>query len=131
MFPPLERDLGGALATPGTLDQLGQTAVAVGSDDEIHLRDTLEQLGAKTLRHASHDTQHISRALVAFQLPHASQDPLLRVIAHGTGIHEQHVRLGGIGGAHVARTAQDTEHQLGIRDVHLAAVGLDVNAAHR
>ncbi len=131
VFPPLERDVGPALPVAGARDQLGQAAVAVWSDDEIDLRHTLEQFGAETLRHASHDAQHITGALVAFQLPHASENTLLRMIAHRTGIHEQHVRLGGVFRAHVALTAQDTEHQLGIRDIHLAAVGLDVNAAHR
>ncbi len=131
MFPSFELDVRRALATPGLRNQLGQATITVRADHQIDLRHTLEQFGAETLRHTAHHTQHVTWALVAFQLSHASQNPLLRVIAHRTGVHEQYVRLGGIVRAHVALTAQDAEHQLGVRDVHLAAVGLDVNAAHR
>jgi len=130
MFPSPELDIGAALAGPGLRDQLRQAAIAIGSDHEIDLGNSLEQFGAETLGHAAHHTQHIAGTLVAFQLTHASQHPLLRVIAHGAGIDEQHIGVGRIFRTHVARTAQDAEHQLGIRDVHLAAVGLDVNAAH-
>ncbi len=131
MLPAFERDIGRALAVPGARDQLREAAIAVGPDDEIDLWHTLEQLGPEPLRHASHDAQHIAGPLVALQLSHPPQHPLLRVIADRAGVHEQHVRLGRIGGAHVSFTPQDAEHQLGVGDVHLAAVGLDVDAPHR
>jgi len=68
---------------------------------------------------------------VALQLADARQHPLLRVVAHRAGVHEHHVRLARVAGADVALPLEDAEHQLGIRDVHLAAVGLDVDTRHR
>ncbi len=131
MFPAFELDIGGTGAALRLSDQLRQTAIAIGADDEIHLRHLLQQLGAKTLRHAADHTEDVTGPLVALELAHPSQDALLGVIAHGAGVDEQHVRLDRIIGAHVARPSQDPEHQLGIRDVHLTAVCLDVDAAHR
>src|SRR5207244_12370356 len=63
VLPPLEGDIGGALAGSGLRDQLGQAAVAVGPDDEVDLRDTLEQFRTEPLRHASYDAQHVTGAL--------------------------------------------------------------------
>ena len=131
MLPSLERDIGGTFAALCLRDQLGQAAVAIGADDEIDLRDAFEKLGAETLCHTADDAKHVARTFVALELAHPSQHALLRVIAHGTGVDQHDVRHGRIVGARVARTLQDSEHQLGVRDVHLAAVGLDVNAGHR
>jgi len=131
VLPAFELDIGGARAAPGLRDQLGKTAIAIGTDDEIHLRHLLQQFGTKALRHTTDYAQHVAGPLVALQLTHPSQHALLGVIPHRAGVDEQHVRLGRIIGAHVARPSQDSEHQLGIRDVHLAAVRLDVDATHR
>jgi hypothetical protein len=62
------------------------------------------------------------------QLAHAADHPLLGVLTHRAGVHQHDVGLGRIVGASVARAAEDTEHQLGVGHVHLAAVGLDIDA---
>ena len=68
--------------------------------------------------------------LVALQLAHAADDPLLGVVAHRAGVDQHHVGLGRIVRAHVALAPEDAEHELGVGDVHLAAVGFDVDAFH-
>jgi len=130
VLPALELDLGGALAPARPGDQLGQPAVAVGPDDQVHLRHTREQPLPEALRHAADHAEHVARSLVLLQLAEAREHALLGVIAHRAGVHEQHVRLGGVVGADIPLPTQDAEHQLGVRDVHLAAVGLDVDARH-
>src|SRR2546425_7891892 len=40
-------------------------------------------------------------------------------------------RLARVGRTDVTLPREDAEHQLGIRDVHLTAVGLDIDARHR
>jgi len=114
VLPALERDVSRTLAGARVRDQLGKPAVAIRTDDEVDLRDPLQQFGTEPLCHASHHAKYVAGTLVAFQLAHPSQDPLLRVIAHRARVHEQHVRLGGIVRAHVPGTGQDAEHQLGV-----------------
>ncbi len=130
MFPGPKLDVGGAVAGPGPCDQLGKTAVAVGADHEIHLRHALEQSGTEALRHAAHHSQHVSRPLVALELAEPAEHALLRVVPHGARIHEHHLGRVRIVGADVPLPSQHPEHQLGVGDVHLAAVGLDVDAWH-
>ena len=131
MLPALECDVGSALAIAGPRDQLGETAVAVGSDHEVHLRHALEQRGTEPLRHAADHAEHVTGALVALQLPQPTEDTLLRVIPHSARIDEHHVRIDRIVRAYVALAPQNSQHQLGVGDVHLAAVGLDIDARHQ
>jgi len=131
VLPFLERDFGGPLTVARASDQLRQATVAIRPDDEVHLRNALEQLGTEPLGHAADDAEHVAWPLVALQLAHAAEYALLGVVPDGAGVHEQHIGQGGIVRAHVSLASQDAEHQLGIRDVHLAAVGLDVDARHR
>ena len=130
MLPLLELDLGGTLTIARARDELGQRPVAVWTDHEVHLRHAGQEFWSQTLCHAAHDPHHVTRPFVALQLTHATEDSLLGVIAHGARVDQQHVRDGRIVGPHVSITSQDAEHQLGIRDVHLTAVGLDVDAPH-
>ena len=114
----------------GEADELGQVAVRVRADDQVDLGDALEQHGAEPLRHAADHAEHVAGPLVALQLAHAADHPLLGVVPHGAGVDQHDVGVGRIVGAHVALAAQDAEHELGVRHVHLAAVGLDVDALH-
>ncbi len=58
-------------------------------------------------------------ALVALQLADAAEDPLLGVVAHRTGVDEDHVGL--VGGRHRDHplAPQDAGHELGVGHVHL------------
>ena len=130
VLPRLELDRGSAFAPAGPGDELGQPAVAIGPDDQVHLRHASEQPLPEALRHAADHAEHVARSLVLLQLAEAREHALLGVIAHGAGVHKQHVCLRGVVGADIPLPTQDAEHQLGVRHVHLAAVGLDVDARH-
>src|SRR5882724_8223794 len=60
----------------------------------------------------------------------ATDDALLGVVAHGTGIHEDDVRSLGVFRMDVAGSRELPEHQLGVRDIHLAAVRFEVDGRH-
>ena len=64
------------------------------------------------------------------QLAHAADDPLLGVVPHRAGVDQHDIGLGRIVRAHVAFAPEHAEHELGVGHVHLAAVGLDVDALH-
>jgi len=133
MLPGAELDVGRAGSRapgPGPGDQLGKTAIAVGTDDEIDLRNALEQLGPEPLRHAADHAQHVTGTLVALELAHAPEHPLLGVVAHRAGVHQQDVGLRGVVGTDVPLAAEHAEDELGVGDVHLAAVRFDVDAWH-
>ncbi len=130
VLPVAKLDVGGTLAVARPVDQLRQVAIGVRPDDQVDLRDALEQDGAEPLGHAADHAEHVPGALVALQLAHAPDDPLFGVVPHRAGVHQHHIGLGRMVRAHVALAPEDAEHELGVRDVHLAAVGFDVDAFH-
>ena len=130
MLPLLEPHVGPALPLPRPGDQLGEAAVAVGADDEVHLGHLLEQGRTQALGHAPHHAQHAPRPLEPLQDAQAPEHALLGVVPHGAGVHEHHVRVRRVVGAHVPLWAEQSQHELGVGHVHLAAVGLDVDARH-
>jgi len=67
---------------------------------------------------------------VARQLGQPPEHARLGVLADRTGVEEDHV--GGLGRvrALIAVGGQMTEHELRVGQVHLAAIGLDVDARH-
>ncbi len=94
------------------------------------LGDLLEEYRPQSLGHAADDAEDRSGTLVTLELPHPADDPLLGVVADGAGIDQHHVGPLGPLGRDVAVPRQHAEHQLGVRDVHLAAVGLDPDTLH-
>ena len=128
MLPGAEFRVGETFPATRVAEELRQVPVGIGAHHEVHAGDLLEQDGTEALRHAAHHAEHIARALEAHQLTDPSDDTLLRVVTHGARVHEHDVRLIGIRGALVALPPEDPEHEFGVRDVHLAAVGLDVDA---
>jgi hypothetical protein len=130
VLPGAELGIGAALARTRHPDQVGEVAVGVRAHHQVHPRHPLEQRGAEALGHAADHAQDVARALVALQLAHSADHPLLGVVAHGTGVHQHDVGVGRIVGARVARAVEESEHQLRVRDVHLAAVGFDVDPFH-
>ena len=64
--------------------------------------------------------------------PTRPDHPLFRIVPDRAGVHEHHVGVIGRVDALVAFAREHAEHELGVGDVHLAAVGLDVDAlGHR
>src|SRR5437764_41545 len=113
-------------------EQLGEAAIAVGPDQQVDVRGALAQALAEVLRHAArYPEPHVGAApLVARELAEPADDALLGVLADGAGVQEDHVGPIGAGGLPVAVRREMAEHQLGVGDVHLAAVGLDVDGRH-
>ena len=116
----------------GVAEQLGQAAIGVGADDEVDERQLRHERVAQVLRHAAGQTElHVGAPrLVARQVAEAADDALLGVLADGAGVEQNDVGARRIVGALVAVPAEVAEQQLGVRQIHLAAVGLDVDAAH-
>ena len=56
---------------------------------------------------------------------------LLGLLAHGAGVDQDEIGAGRIVGARVPAAIEQPQHQVGVRDIHLAAVGFDVNRGHR
>ena len=88
------------------------------------------QPALQVLRHAPRHPQNHARAaeLVVAQLAQPAVYPLLGVLPDRAGVHENHVGVGRTLHALVPRFVQPAEHDLGVGHVHLAAVGLDVDA---
>ena len=126
VLPGAELGVGHPLSRLRQPDQLAEVAVRVGPDHQVDPRHLLQQPRAQPLRHAAHHAEHAAGAFVPLQLAHPADHPLLGVVPDRAGVHQHDVRLGGMLGAHVALAPQHAEHQLGVGDVHLAAVGLDV-----
>ena len=130
MLPTAIVDIGPAFTRLGMCEQFGKVAVAIRSNDQVDRRHALEQHWAEPLRHAPDDSEDRSGAFVPLQLPHPPDHTLLRVIANGAGIDEHHISAVGRCRLDVTVPREDTEHQLAVRDVHLATVGLDVDGFH-
>jgi hypothetical protein len=112
--------------------EIGQAPVGVGTDHEVERRAP-EQTIAEVLRHAAGEADlHVRAApLVARQITETAEDPLLGVLADRTGVEQNHVRRVGILCGGIAGARQVATDQLRVRQVHLAAVGFDIDARHR
>src|SRR5262249_16369639 len=65
------------------------------------------------------------------QRTHAPDDALFGVLTYRACVQEDDVGGSWIGSGRVSRARQMAAHELGIGQVHLAAVGLDVDGGHR
>ncbi len=65
------------------------------------------------------------------QVAQAPQHALLRMLANRAGVEQDNVGVLGTGGGGVTGAAQQPADQLGVGDIHLAAVGLDKDARRR
>jgi hypothetical protein len=117
------------------LDVRHQTAVPVGADHEIHVGRPLADRALEVLGHAAGDAQDGPRAGVALALPvlgqlaGAREHALLGLLAHGAGVEEDQVGARRILGPPVPGGVEQAQHHLGVGDVHLAAVRLDIREA--
>ena len=114
--------LGNAIARLG--------ASQLRADHEVHRGHLFQKDRSEALRHAAHHPEDHPGVLVPLELPDPANDPLLGVVAHGTGVDQHDVGALGLGRLDIALTREDTEHQLSVRHVHLAAVGLDPHLLH-
>ena len=105
--------------------------VGIGPGDDIDPGGALGELLFQALSHAADDA-HEERGLFLFQSPHLGQpapDALLGVVADGASVDKDDVGLLGPLGIGVALLLHDRDDDFRIADVHLAAVGLDIELA--
>ncbi len=103
------------------------------AEDEVHVRQAVNEFLSAALRHATHETEHDLRTVLAHirrDVLHFANRLLLREIAHAAGVQQNHVgdRLGW-------REGVTLGHELGgdgfaVAFVHLAAVSFDENTWH-
>ena len=137
--PPLGDALGhGAVALLGGEDplfaghglfqQLREAPELVGPEDQVHdgigLLDLLGDVGL--LHHAAADGDDLPGPGLfgVVQGAHVAEDPHLRVLPHGAGVHHDHVRLELVLGKAVAHLGQIAPQLFAVGLVLLAAVGV-------
>ena len=112
-----------------------QTVIVLRPDHEVDHRGAAKNFLAFRLGDAAgHGNEHATlgagRGLA--QLAHPAElgkDLLGRLLADVTGIEDDEVGVFRLGGLDEAMRRQDVRHTMGIVDVHLAAVGFDVELA--
>ena len=116
----------------GAGDQLGQLVVGLGAHDEVDGGLTAQDLLALRLGHAAGDRDGHGPArrgplgLQGLQLAQLGIDLLGRLLADMAGVQDDKVGLLRPLGHGVAQGRQNVRHALAVIDVHLAAIGADV-----
>ena len=111
--------------------------IGLRAEDHVDEGRAMGDLIALGLRHATGDAEQQGFALgvlLLLQFAQATEigiDLLRRFFADMAGVEDHHVGRGRRVGKRVAERRQDIRHPRGVIDVHLAAVGLDVELLAR
>ena len=110
----------------------GDLVKFLGADDEIDVGQAFEDFGAAVLGHAAEDTEdEVGVLLFAVgDVGGFAEGLLLGGVAHGAGVEEHDVAVVLILHDAVAATAQHGRDRLAVAFVHLATIGLDIDAVH-
>ena len=103
------------------------------AEDEVHVRQTVNEFLSAALRHATHEPEHDLRTVAprfGDDVHHFVQGFLLREIAHAARVEQNHVRHGFGRREGVALGHELRGDGLAVALVHLATVGFDVNTRH-
>ena len=102
------------------------------TDDQIQIRQAINQRRAAILRHAAQDANLETRLLplALRQVSRFADRLLLRLIAHATGIEQNHVCIELIVHHGVTAIAQGHGDLLAVPLVHLTSVGFNIDAIH-
>ncbi len=122
----IELDIDDTAAVAGRLlDELGQRAIGIGPDDQVHVLGLTNQPLTQPLGHTAADADECARPLLLHpvELRHPAQHPLFRVLADRTSVHQNDIRFLGRGHLSVAAGCQNPFHELAVAQVHLTAVG--------
>ena len=113
------------------INEVGNVAVRIRADHQIHEFLLFEQRLFQPFRHASEYTHHQFRPVLLrfFELAQTGAHALLGVLADGTGIQEDQIRLFFIPRGRESRFVEDACHNLRIAEVHLAAIALQIELA--
>ena len=122
-----------ALAALGRLDHLGQAVIILRAHHQIDQRHPAHDLGALGLRHAARDADLEIGLFILERLQPAQIgiDLFGGFLADVAGVEQYHIRLGGVVGQHIALGAHGLGHALAVIDVHLTAIGLDMQLLRR
>ena len=103
------------------------------ADDEVDVRQAIEQFGAAVLRHAAEDPEDEVRLLLLprREVAGLADGLLLGGVAHAAGIEQEHIAIVLIRHDAITPGTQQRRDGFAVALVHLAAVGLDVNPVHR
>ena len=103
------------------------------ADDEVNIRQAVNQLLAAALRHAAHETEDdVGPVLadVAGDVLHLVDGLLLGIVAHAAGVEQHDVRDVFGRGEGVAFGDELRGDGFAVALVHLATVGFDIDARH-
>ena len=108
----------------------GDLVKLLGADDQVDVRQLIEQRGAAVLRHAAEDPEdEVGLLLLALlQVAGLADGLLFGGVAHAAGVEQQDVAVVLVGHDPIAPGAQHRRDSLAVALVHLAPVGLDVDA---
>ena len=103
------------------------------AEDEVHVRQFINQFLSPALRHAAHETEHDIRTVLPHirgEVLHLADGFFFREIAHAAGVQQNHVgsRLGWR--ERVTLGDELGGDGLAVALVHLAAVSFDENTGH-
>ena len=122
-----EQDIDALAARFGFAHKPGQVAVGVRPGHDIDAVRSFDQLLLQALGHTAddaHDQSGVGPA-VAFHLGQTAPDALFGIVADRTGVDQDNVRLVDPVGIYVPLALHHGDHDLGVADIHLAAVGFD------
>ena len=117
--------------------QLRQMMIALRPDHDVDDRRAADDLRTLGLRHAArHRDAHIAPVTCGFilgdpQPPEFGVDLLGSLLPDMAGVEDHQIGILGTGCLHKAFGSQRVHHALRIVDVHLAAIGLDMQLARR
>ena len=104
-----------------------QPPVAVRPDHQIDVRRPRADVRLQVLGHAARDPEDDPRSrLVLGEHAGPLKHPLLRLLTNCAGVDQDQIGARGVVGPYVPLPVKQTEHHVTVRDIHLAAVRLDV-----
>jgi hypothetical protein len=104
----------------------------LGPCNEVQVRQTVNKFRPPILRHATQDTEDEVWVLTLSpgKMPCLSDSFLLRLVSNAARIKQDYVRIVLMLNDGITTVAQVTGDLLGVTLIHLASVGLDVDAVH-
>src|SRR5206468_3686298 len=103
------------------------------ADDEVHVRQPVNEFASATLSHAAQEAEHdigTAAANISGEVFHLVNRFLFRQVAHAARVQQNHVRDVFRLGQGVALRDELGGDRLAVPFVHLATVGFDVNTRH-
>jgi len=102
----------------------------LGTDDEVQVGNPVQQLLALLLGHASgHSNDRPSPLFQPLVPSEGAVDLMLGFFANAAGVNEDEICLIRLLCFDVVQISQETEDSVGIVLIHLATVGLDIDAS--